>query len=141
MGQRAVGPSLLDEQIARELVSAALAGLPEVQREAIALAYFGGLTCEEFAVHARTPLGTIKSRLRSALKTMKRTLSKPRLSPPPEPVQRFATLKSILITEQLLARGCRQRGSQGEAECLHTPRAGCEGFPEAADKLVLENGD
>jgi hypothetical protein len=50
-------------------------------------------------------------------------------------------LKSILITEQLLARGCRQRGSQGEAECLHTPRAGCEGFPEAADRLVLENGD
>jgi RNA polymerase sigma-70 factor (ECF subfamily) len=48
-------------------VRAALAELPEVQREAIVLAYWGGLTAEQIAARTGAPLGTAKSRLRLAL--------------------------------------------------------------------------
>lgn len=76
VGRHNGASTVLEQQIARELVSAALAGLPKVQLEAITLAYFGGMTCEEIAVRTRAPLGTIKGRLRCALKTMKGTLDK-----------------------------------------------------------------
>lgn len=77
---RNLGLTLLDHQIARELVSVAFAALPEVQRRAITLAYFEGFTCEEIASRTQMPLGTIKTRLRSALGTMRKILSNPRSS-------------------------------------------------------------
>lgn len=43
---------------------AALQRLPEVQREALVLAYWGGLTADEIARRAGIPLGTAKSRIR-----------------------------------------------------------------------------
>ena len=43
------------------------ARLPEPQREALVLAYWGGLTAEEIARHERIPLGTAKSRIRLGL--------------------------------------------------------------------------
>ena len=115
------GPTVLERQIARELVGAALAGLPAVQLEAITLAYFNGLTCEEIASRTSSPLGTVKTRLRSALKIMRKTLSNPDLAPRPgpEPYPYPPTLEDILITEQLLSRRHRQRRSHKEAECLH----------------------
>ena len=48
-------------------VRAALAELPVSQREALVLAYWGGLTAEEISHRESVPLGTVKSRLRLGL--------------------------------------------------------------------------
>src|SRR3954466_2966661 len=45
-------------------VRRALMRLPDAQREAIVLAYWGGLTAEEIAANSSTPVGTVKSRIR-----------------------------------------------------------------------------
>ena len=56
-------------------VRAAMAALTDVQREAIELAYFGGLTQVEIAEQTGAPLGTVKSRMRLGLLAMRRVLS------------------------------------------------------------------
>ena len=48
-------------------VREALSKLPETQREAIVLAYWGGLTADQIARRAQVPLGTAKSRIRLGL--------------------------------------------------------------------------
>jgi RNA polymerase sigma-70 factor (ECF subfamily) len=57
-----------------ETVRGAIAELSDVQREAIELAYFGGLTQQEIAERTGTPLGTVKSRMRLGLLAMRRSL-------------------------------------------------------------------
>ncbi len=58
-----------------EMVRGALGALSDVQREAIELAYYDGLTQVEIAERTSTPLGTVKSRMRLGLLTMRRGLS------------------------------------------------------------------
>ena len=55
-------------------VKSALDNLPKEQRAAIELAYFEGLTHSEIAQRTGDPLGTVKTRLRSAVETLKRDL-------------------------------------------------------------------
>jgi len=52
-------------------VRAALQTLPEAQRQAMELAYFEGLTQSEIAKRTGDPLGTVKTRLRTALASLK----------------------------------------------------------------------
>jgi len=56
-------------------VKATLQGLPEAEREAILLAYFGGHTYREVADLLGTPEGTVKSRIRAGLKKMRGELA------------------------------------------------------------------
>lgn len=49
------------------LCRSAIAELPEDQRRALELAYFGGLTHQEIAEKTATPLGTVKTRVRLGL--------------------------------------------------------------------------
>jgi len=53
--------------IRRDRVRAAIGGLTPIQREALELAFFGGLTHVEVAERLGIPLGTAKTRIRSAL--------------------------------------------------------------------------
>lgn len=55
-------------------IRVALAALPGEQRSCVELAYFQGMTHSEIARSTGDPLGTVKTRLRSAVETLRRSL-------------------------------------------------------------------
>jgi RNA polymerase sigma-70 factor (ECF subfamily) len=70
----AVKDTLHAEQ--REIVQRALAELPEEQTRILKLAYFEGLTQSEIATKLTTPLGTVKTRMRSGMIKLRELLGK-----------------------------------------------------------------
>ena len=72
---RISGPDPLEEVVdirqRRQVVRRVLAQLPDAQREALELAYFGGLTQQEIADKTHTPLGTVKTRMRLGMLKMR----------------------------------------------------------------------
>lgn len=87
-----VAPDDVDHEawlgIRRDRVRAAIAQLSETQRTALELAFFGGLTHVEVAERLEIPLGTAKTRIRSALLRLRDILgtSVSEFDRPPTPV-------------------------------------------------------
>ncbi|MER8235760.1 ECF RNA polymerase sigma factor SigK [Streptomyces sp. NPDC094049] len=57
----------VETRLESEQVRRCLRGLTEIQRQAVTLAYYGGLTYREVAQTLSTPLPTIKTRMRDGL--------------------------------------------------------------------------
>jgi RNA polymerase sigma-70 factor, ECF subfamily len=71
-----------ERDASRTAVREALRRLPDAQREALVLAYWGGLTADQIARRADVPLGTAKSRIRLGLVKLREDL---RAAVDPEP--------------------------------------------------------
>ncbi len=63
-----------EENLLRERVQRALAELPVEQRQALALAYFKGMSHSQIANALELPLGTVKTRIRLAMEKLRRLL-------------------------------------------------------------------
>lgn len=60
-----------ERSLLMEKLRTAMAALPTEQREAVELAYFEGMTQTEIAARTGSPLGTVKSRVRTAMQSLK----------------------------------------------------------------------
>lgn len=61
-----------------ERVRAVVRALPDEQREVLALAFWGGYSQSEIAARTNAPLGTVKSRVRLAMKKLRERLEEER---------------------------------------------------------------
>ena len=88
-------PQVDDEvwsRLRRERVRAVLQTLPDAQREALTLSYFGGYTQREIAGLTDTPLGTVKTRMLAGMRRMRGDLDGMSSAPdsPSDPLDRPA---------------------------------------------------
>jgi RNA polymerase sigma factor (sigma-70 family) len=68
---RRAGTEELERADERSVVEDALAQLPNTERQALELAYYGGYTQSELAERLGVPLGTVKSRMFSGLSRLR----------------------------------------------------------------------
>ncbi len=73
--QDPVGSSRLEEQERRRAVRAAHDTLPAEQRQAIELAFYGGLSHSQVAERLGAPLGTVKSRILLGMSKLRQVLT------------------------------------------------------------------
>lgn len=75
----AVGPEApgADEESRRRdtVLASALDSLPREQREAVEMAFYGGLSHAEIAAQMAQPLGTVKTRIRLAIQKLRQQLA------------------------------------------------------------------
>ncbi|MEN2740302.1 ECF RNA polymerase sigma factor SigK [Microbacterium sp. X-17] len=64
----------VEAKVESERVTAALERLPEAQREALGLAYYGGYSQSEIAALVGAPLGTVKTRMRDGLTRLRKEM-------------------------------------------------------------------
>lgn len=57
----------VEVRLESDRVKVALRGLTELQRQAVSLAYFGGLSHSEIAAELHVPVGTVKTRIRDGM--------------------------------------------------------------------------
>ena len=62
------------ERLDADRVRKGMESLSEIQREALALAYFGGYTQSQVAERLKVPLGTVKTRIRDGLTSLRKVL-------------------------------------------------------------------
>ncbi len=82
----------VEERIRGERVRRALRALPEPQREALTLAYYGGYTQREIAALTDTPIGTVKTRMHRAMHHLRTVLDDLAESDPAE-------LRGLAVTD------------------------------------------
>jgi len=63
------------QSILLDKVRGVMGSLPETQRQALEFAYFEGMSHTEIAEKTGQPLGTVKTRIRSAMETLKQVLN------------------------------------------------------------------
>lgn len=68
----AAAPATYPDEV--EMLHGAVAQLPPDQRQALELAYFGGLTQQEISEKLSQPLGTVKARIRRGLLKLRESL-------------------------------------------------------------------
>jgi RNA polymerase sigma-70 factor (ECF subfamily) len=69
----------IEFSVEKEILSKSIAQLPGEQRQVLALAYFQGYSHSEIAVATGEALGTIKTRIRLAMKKLRQALEERRL--------------------------------------------------------------
>ncbi len=75
-GAGAEPPGAEEERRERySVLASALEGLPREQREAVEMAFYGGLSHAEIAAQMAQPLGTVKTRIRLAIQKLRQRLA------------------------------------------------------------------